>query len=74
MTVKELIRDLSQFDPEAKVKLGQNGRHQAIAVHLLGAVRKQDVNCYDELSDECDGTVYLLDDGQIGYLTQRLWD
>jgi len=72
MTVKELIELLSQYDPEATVRLGQNGSYQAVSAHLLGPMRKQDSSC--ELTEECDGTVYLLDDGQIDYLTQKLWE
>jgi len=71
-TVKELIEMLKEHEPEAPVWMATRGRHSAVSMHIYGPVRKRDVS--NEWEEDCDGTVYILSDGDYGSLPVSLWD
>ena len=71
MTVGELIRMLQEHEPDAPVFMATRGRHSAVSMHVGDAVTKSGVS---DQSEKCDGTVYILSDGDCGHLATSLWD
>lgn len=74
MTVQELIRSLQEIvddNPEATVYIGTRGTHSAVSSHLYGPVRMRDLEDEDR---ECDGTIYLVSDGDCGNIPLSLFN
>jgi len=73
MEIKELIQmlnDIVDDNPEATVYIGTRGRHSAVASHVSGPVRLRDTDS----TQECDGTVYIVSDGDCKNIPLSLFD
>jgi hypothetical protein len=73
--VRQLIDLLSEYSPEAEVRLAIQPRYP-LEAHVAGVVSQSEIRAHSgkELGDDEPEVVFLLEGAQVGYGSRVAWE